>query len=457
MRSTIGGLLARAAPRVGMRWTEQRGRVIYAMDGFSAGDTVLVDRAAALAVLPAARAQACSQCAAPLPAGAELACPQCDAWYCSEGCATGAEPRHNIGCGVEAELSLEYRWRDEALRRRALLEGIFPFLAREAPEKRKFVGAQHAQCAARLLILSRLGDERAGAVGELASLLGEHPRPFLDQQLLPAAARLHRALLAARWPVAGPGPPTLEETQHALGVLLINAFAVPGPAQGPDGGESVACAVFPAASMLSHACAPNCTFAVRGPSLAVVAGRAIGAGEELSISYAGMAPRRLRRPLLLRDKLFWCRCEACSLPDTTDAWPCPSCSDGYLFPEESGPGEAARWRCSACGEDGGGGPAREAGRAEQELAEAGLRLRGGEPEEALLVLGALHARLAPPPRSGSGGRPLHPDHYLLQELDMAFASAHAALGHWHHASRHAHAAATCSSSPQEGPQQQQQQ
>ena len=88
-----------------------------------------------------------------------------------------------------------------------------------------------------------------------------------------------------------------EQIQHALGLFRTNAGRAAGCGAGlQDGQTAPARALYPALSLLSHSCRPNCAVLPRpGYRLAVTTTRAVLAGEELTISYNSVLAGRIHR------------------------------------------------------------------------------------------------------------------------------------------------------------------
>lgn len=175
------------------------------------------------------------------------------------------------------------------------------------------------------------------------------------------------------------------------GEVLEAAARIDGNAFRVGGRER---AVYPLASMLNHDCASNARVRIapdRG--LALVAKRAVAAGEALTVSYCSpLLSTRERRDRLERSKCFHCRCRRCLDPTESGTYLgallCPRCEGGRVLDHGDG-----GYRCDGCAF------ATTAEKAATLLAAAGSAkakaCQGGEPERMERALSSLSVRLPP--------------------------------------------------------------
>jgi hypothetical protein len=179
--------------------------------------------------------------------------------------------------------------------------------------------------------------------------------------------------------------------------------------------------LFVATAILEHNCNPNCSFTAFSHQVFVVAIRAIGEGERLSIDYGDgfVRPAFHRIRSLLDTYNFRCRCADCTGHDKHRVFCCPSCPNGTVFAisilddtcgriidgVEDIPKIESTTSCSACGLLPGSAFVEAAWRVEKEVAQSLILHTEDYSEELAQRMGVVRLRVAE--------RILHEHHYLL--------------------------------------------
>ena len=286
--------------------SESAGRGLFAPAVSPAGTVLLRERAFAATLWPCAHETHCHHCLRPiLPPAAALRCDQCTKRhrcverYCSASCRDDAwRSGHAAECGT---LLHEVAPRTVLLCLRAFIRG------------------------------TTLAGHSAG----LSSLLDlhDHAREMPPSRLSQLRLHAHVAAHATCGGGSRVGVSHAEETLYRLlRLALTNSFAVSerhgsGSSMSTSGDlatggtteaihlRRIGEALYPCASLLNHACAPNAHVRHIGASIEVRAAKALVPADELCICYgpqAGYAPLEDRRTALRTTHFFVCSCVACT-------------------------------------------------------------------------------------------------------------------------------------------------
>eukprot|EP00887_Chlorella_sp_A99_P002775 scaffold6.g2775.t1 len=289
-------LLSSVAPRLRVQRSAEAGRWLAAADALPAGQDVLRERPAAhVLTKQGRRAGRCAVCCRPLEDAAATyycrRCPMASASYCSRACRE-ADPWHAVG-GPECGLPWPVLLPPEAV--------LALRLAR---------GAAHT-AAARLVAslethFSHLPSEQAARQAALAVV----------------AHRVWQRAATSRGDAGGGPAPA--DVLSALCQVAVNGLAIVPPERA-SAEDRLGLAIYPAASLFNHACAPCIAMRFEGCTLVARTLCPLAAGEAASISYGpqvGEMVMQQRQSLLDLQYHFRCSCPACADPERAAAEAC---------------------------------------------------------------------------------------------------------------------------------------